>query len=192
VSTPTVRRRRRGQHETRPRPPAKTPAPERGATLNLQDPDAYIAWLTSNAEGFQENAKKNRDNARAIWAKAAEHDRNVQALTVQMQKKKAELDDLARQFEELSAQREAERQAQAMRAAEAKQLDDHAKNSENAAADIQASIPVIQQAAANGQSPATAPIDLDPKETARIDKSLAAIDAARAELPADQRDEDEL
>lgn len=190
MSAPTARRRRRGQHNTppaTPTPPPAEPTPDRGATLNLQDAPAYIAWLASNADGFHANGEQLREKSRELWAAAAEHDRQAQTLDGQIK-------ELKGQLKELEARREAERQAKEMRAAEAKQLDDRAKNSENAAADIQASIPVIQQAVANGsgQSPTDTAIDLDPKETARIDKSLAAIDAAHAELPADQRDEGEL
>jgi seryl-tRNA synthetase len=170
------------------------PEPAPGATLNLQDPQSFINWLASNAEGFQENAKQNRENARAIWAAAAKHDRNEKAVVARMGEKQAELDALAKELDELRAERESERQQKEMRAAEAKQVEERAQNSENAAADIHASIPVIQQAVANGssQSPTTTAIDLDPKETARIEGALSRIDAAHAELPADQRDEDDL
>jgi len=184
MSSTGTRRRRRGHHNT---PPPAEPTPIEEPTLNLQDPDAYIAWLATNADGFQRNGEQLREQSRQVWTAAAEHDRNVQTLDGQIK-------DMQDQLKGLEAKREQERQAKEMRAAEAQQLDDRAQNSENAAADIQSSIPVIQQAVANGsgQSPTTTAIDLDPKETARIDKSLAAIDAARAELPADQRDEGEL
>jgi len=189
VSSPSTRRRRRGQHETQPQaitPPAE-PTPDRGATLNLQDPDAYIAWLASNADGFQLNGEQLREKSRDLWAAAAEHDRQVQTLDGQIK-------DIQDQLKGLEARREAEQQAREMRAAEAKQNDDRTQNSENAAADIQTSIPVIQQAVANGsgQSPATTAIDLDPKDAARIDGAISRIDALRAELSADQRDEGEL
>lgn len=190
MSSAGTRRRRRGHHNTPPATPVTPPAeptPDRGVTLNLQDPDAYIAWLATNADGFQRNGEQLREQSRQKWTTAAEHDQNIQTLDGQIK----EIQD---QLKVLEAKRENERQAKEMRAAEAQQLDDRAQNSENAAADIQASIPVIRQAVANGsgQSPTDTAIDLDPKETARIDKSLAAIDAARAELPADQRDEGEL
>ena len=155
--------------------------------MNLQDPDAYIAWLATNADGFQRNGEQLREQSRQVWTAAAEHDRNVQALDGQIK-------DVKDQLQELEAKRENERQAKEMRAAEAQQLDERAQNSENAAADIQASIPVIQQAVANGsgQSPTDTAIDLDPKDAARIDGAISRIDALRAELPADQRDEGEL
>jgi TolA-binding protein len=177
-------------------------APDRGATLNLQDPKSFINWLSSNADGFQLTSEKLREKSREHWTAAAEHDRQAQALDAQIEQVRGQLDKLAKQIDELAAQREAEQQKQKMRAAEATQFDDRAQNSENAAADIHASIPVLQQAMdnanGNGQAPPTTPtpgtapmpvVPVDPTDE-RIDKSLANMDAARAELPADQREED--
>lgn len=166
-------------------------APDRGATLNLQDPKSFINWLSSNADGFQLNSEKLREKSREHWTAAAEHDRKAQALDAQIEQVRGQLDKLAKQIDELAGQREAEQQKQKMCAAEATQFDDLAQNSENAAADIHASIPVLQQAMnGNGpQSPDTTLVDLDPTEAARIDGSInRMIDAEQTELTEKQRE----
>lgn len=190
--------RSRKTPETKPFPvvsPA-APTPDRGATLNLQNPTELVKWLSSNAEGFKKSAAEDLETARRIYADATDHERHEKEAADKEMALLGQLEDMRKQIDELRNVRESHTQQKEMRATEAQQFADRAKGFENHAADLHALITVTQQAQANGNSqpPAvTAPgIELDPKETARIDASLAAIDAAHAELPADQRDEGEL
>ncbi|MCW2903359.1 MAG: hypothetical protein JWO67_5624 [Streptosporangiaceae bacterium] len=202
MSSPSTRRRRRGQHDSPPATPSPTPTPppaehtpERGATLNLQNPTELVRWLSSNAEGFKKSAADNREAARQKYVDATDHERHEKEAADKEMALLGQLEEIRKQIDELRKVREDHTQQKEMRTAEAKKYADQSKGFEAHAADIEASIPVIQLAVANGngQSPPAAPgIDLDPKETAEIDGTIARIDALRAELPADQRDEGEL
>jgi DNA repair exonuclease SbcCD ATPase subunit len=161
------------------------PAVEQGApvtTVELRNPQALIAELDAEATKSEAAADQDAKSAARLRADAEEHARKAGEFA----------GEEMRLMEELTKAREARELHERMRGGalgEAKKYAERAKQLSDRAADLRATIAVVQQQAprnGNGQAP------VDPTAETRMDESLARIDAAHAELQEKHRDGGDL
>jgi hypothetical protein len=174
-----------------------TPTPDRGATamtVSLRSRESANTLLRQLRDA-DSHAKDAHQKGEAAFADAVRLEQVLEGLKQREAELRGELDQLQLNREEARQRAEdaraygtrqhAERDDFADQAADARTFLDLAGISVDPNLLVPTSAPN-----GNGPAPVTPGIELDPTEKARMDKSFANMDAARAELPADQREED--
>ena len=187
---PRTPRRAKNQPETKPFPvipPPAEPTPDRGATLNLRNPDVLRGEWDAEARKSEQVAKQDRETVDRLRAEAGQHEREAGKAADEEMRLMEALDQARQRLEHHANQKD-------IRLAEAKQVEDRAQFHEDRAADLWESMTALppsnntdaRPSAESGQGAAgpAGPTKVDLAEDLRLDQGVANLMRIHDEDPA--------
>lgn len=178
MSSPGMRHRRRGQHET-PKPTATPPlAAEQGATLNLRNPDVLRGEWDAEARKSEALAVQDREAIAQLLKESDEHKGQAgQAANDEMRL----MQDLA----EAQQRREFHDGQKEAKLSDAKKATGRVQFHEDRAADLRAAMKTLPSArVGHGEVDPTGPTRRDLSEDLRLDEGVANLMRHHDEDPA--------